>query len=368
MNMQINTAPLDSTVSRIYAAREALRETDPPRERLGASQIGHPCDRYLWLQFRWAKRKAWDGRMLRLFERGQMEEPRVVADLRRIGCVVSAFADESTGRQHEVNFHGGHFGGSMDGAVQGIPEAPATWHVLEIKTHNKASFAKLQKDGVAAAKPEHVAQMQTYMAGTGMDRALYVAVNKDTDEVYTERVRADPVQAAKLIARGLRIVEAPEPPPPISADPAWWQCKGCEMHALCHEQANHQGDAPDVNCRTCAHATPITSAGDTTAPLRPWRCELKGIPIKVATQCTGCDEHRHMPMLLRWAELVEADSSTNFVGYRNLLTGERFNQGGADASHRYSSAEINAANDKRLIGAKDVRETKAIDSRARVVA
>ena len=55
------------------------------RPHLGASEIGHECDRYLWLSFRWAKPADFDGRMLRLFDTGNHQEPRLIADLRAIG-------------------------------------------------------------------------------------------------------------------------------------------------------------------------------------------------------------------------------------------------------------------------------------------
>ena len=48
----------------------------------------------------------------------------------------------------------------------GIPEAPKTWHVLEFKTHNSKSFAKLEKEGVQKSNPMHYAQMQVYMGCT----------------------------------------------------------------------------------------------------------------------------------------------------------------------------------------------------------
>ena len=38
--------------------------------------------------------------------------------------------------------------------------------------------------------------MQIYMSLTGMTRAMYLAVNKDTDELYSERVNADADEAA----------------------------------------------------------------------------------------------------------------------------------------------------------------------------
>ena len=43
---------------------------------VGASSIGHKCERYLWYQFRWFFREKFNGRMLRLFDRGHREEAR----------------------------------------------------------------------------------------------------------------------------------------------------------------------------------------------------------------------------------------------------------------------------------------------------
>jgi hypothetical protein len=49
----------------------------------------------------------------------------------------------------------------------------------------------LEKKGVKVSKPMHWAQMQVYMLGTKIERALYVAVCKDDDRIYTERVKYD---------------------------------------------------------------------------------------------------------------------------------------------------------------------------------
>jgi hypothetical protein len=99
--------------------------------------------------------------------------------------------DPETGRQWQVVAHGGHFGGSLDAVAIGLKEAPKTWHVVEFKTHSAKSFRELVAKGVALAKPQHWAQMQIYMHLTGITRALYVAVCKDTDDLHIERVRAD---------------------------------------------------------------------------------------------------------------------------------------------------------------------------------
>ena len=59
------------TAALINAAHEAAQE--PPRPHMGCSLIGDPCERKLWLSFRWAVVERFDGRILRLFRRGQHE-------------------------------------------------------------------------------------------------------------------------------------------------------------------------------------------------------------------------------------------------------------------------------------------------------
>ena len=218
--------PPTPTLSAIYAAYEAARG-DGFREHLGASLIGKNCERALWFDFRWVTRAQFPGRILRLFETGQLEEARLVRNLRATGATVLDL-DPETGRQWQVTAHGGHFGGSLDAVAIGLKEAPKTWHVVEFKTHSAKSFRDLVAKGVALAKPQHWAQMQIYMHLTGITRALYVAVCKDTDDLHIERVRADSEAAGRLIEKARRIIEAKRPPVRISDDPAWWECRFCD--------------------------------------------------------------------------------------------------------------------------------------------
>src|SRR5690606_8070485 len=115
------------------------RQGDGYRAHLGGSVIGHPCRRYLWLSFRWARPASFPGRLLRLFQRGQLEEPVFVKELRQAGVEVWE-VDPDTGRQIRIALFGGHFSGSMDGVALGLLEAPKTPHLLEFKTHNAKSF------------------------------------------------------------------------------------------------------------------------------------------------------------------------------------------------------------------------------------
>lgn len=328
--------PRTQTTRAIYAWREAQEALQAPRQYLGASSIGHACTRYLWLSFRLAGRERFDGRMLRLFDRGQREEAVFVAELRGIGCEVHDVQPD--GSQFAVDAHGGHMRGHLDGAALGIPEAPATWHVLEFKTHSAKSFKDLQAKGVMVAKPMHYAQVQVYMHLTGMTRALYLAVNKDTDEIHQERIEHNAEHAKALLDRAERIIFGTEPPPRLSDDPAWFECKFCHFHGLCHGTA-----APATNCRTCAHSTPQRDGS--------WACERHDETLNFAEQLSGCPDHRHFPQLLAtWAEMVDASVEANWVKYRNLLNGQEFaNCEGSGADWR--SQEISACEDKSRIGA-----------------
>jgi hypothetical protein len=320
-----------ATVRAIYAAYEKRRAGEPCRGYLGASVIGHACDRYLWLSFRWAGAEAFDGRMLRLFEHGHHAEPRFVAELRMIGASVQEVGPD--GQQLAVQACRGHFHGHMDGKATGLPEAPKTPHVLEFKTHNAKSFKALQDKGVKDAKPMHWAQMQVYMLLADLTRAMYLAENKDTAELYEERVHLDKPAAEALIARAQRIVDAAEPPLRLSEDPAWYECKFCPFHQQCHGT-----EAPQVNCRTCAHSTPAEAG--------TWQCARYEQEIPLEFQRTGCEAHLFLPPLLARIGTPVDMNEDNGVVYQTA-DGRGFINGPAG----WSSAEIRACQDRRFLTA-----------------
>ena len=303
------------------------KQTEEPRPHLGASLLGHPCERWLWLSFRWAIREHFPGRMLRLFDRGKREEAVIVENLRRIGIDIHHTSADDGG-QLFVEL-APHVGGSLDGIIEsGVPGAEKTRHVAEFKTHNLKSFTELKQKGVFEAKRRHWCQMQCYMHGTGIKRALYVAVCKDNDELYTERVEYNPEMAKYIIDRGARIALTERMPAPLSTDPSWYQCKMCAAWKFCHE--THCIEADCVNCRTCAHVTP--------KPDGTWECE--NIPLfgmDAGEQLEGCTRHVLHPDLVPWCllgddedrdGLYEIDGKTVVNGCGgvlsvNLLNGER---------------------------------------------
>jgi hypothetical protein len=313
--------PLHSLAASIYRWREATAD-DGLRPHLGASLIGHPCGRYLWLTFRWAARPSWEGRMLRLFDRGQREEAVIVTELRGIGAEVSEC--QPNGDQWRVSACGGHFGGSLDGVARRLPGgSEINWELLEFKTHNAKSFKEVADKGVEKAKWQHYCQMQTYMALTGMTRANYIAVCKDDDSIYHERIHADAKTGRDMLDRAQSVIFAGEPLPKISDRPDWYQCKTCHYHGQCHGT-----EAPMPNCRTCAHVTPLE---DST-----WHCaryDAGNIPLE--HQRKGCGCHVLHPDLVPWP----MQDSPNRWEAVYLIDGVPVRNGEGDANV-YTSREI----------------------------
>lgn len=316
---------------------------DPFRAHLGGSIIGRPCDRALWYSFRWATHVQYKGQLLRLFQTGHLAEDRFVEDFRKIDIKVYE-VDPQTGKQFRVDACNKHFGGSFDGVGIGFVEAPNTWHLIEMKTHNDKSFNALLKQGVREAKPEHYVQMQSYMylAEPQLTRAYYIAVNKNNDALYGERVKLDKTVAKAAIDRAEAIIASDRPLKKISTDPSWYICKFCDHHAICHGQ-----QTPEVNCRTCLHSTPVKNG--------QWHCALYDAEIPDYQQKTGCDSHLYIPYLLdQFAEPV--DSGENWIRYRLKVNGEEFVTGSAD--NQFASSEIFNLTDKTLLADQNLKSIK----------
>ncbi|WP_309083758.1 oxidoreductase [Chelativorans sp.] len=308
------------TVVAIDAAVEAAEDRDFDHVVRGSS-IGHPCERHLWYRFRWAHEpEVFDGRKLRLFQTGHEEEARLVAYLALAGVKIEA-VDPATGEQWEVTALDGHFAGHLDGIATGILEAPTTPHLLECKTHNARSFAQLLRHGVAISKPEHVAQMQVYMHLKGLTRAFYLAKNKDTDELYGERIRYDAAQGSALLAKAERIRDANAAPARVSDDPSYYLCQAfnCPSYGVCHA-----GQFALRNCRTCLHSA-IGSAG-------AWYCARFDRVLTIEAQRVGCPNHLYLPSLVP-GEQVDADERAETITYR-MPDGSVW----ADGAHREGRA------------------------------
>lgn len=93
----------------------ASKQDDGLRTHLGASVVGKDCMREVWFSFHWTQSTRFEGRMLRLFERGQREEEVFVSLLKGAGA--SVWTHDANGKQFLVSLFGGHYGGSCDGEI-----------------------------------------------------------------------------------------------------------------------------------------------------------------------------------------------------------------------------------------------------------
>jgi CRISPR/Cas system-associated exonuclease Cas4 (RecB family) len=247
--------------------------TEPFRPYLGISGIGDPCMRKMWYGFRMCSERKFSPRQKRLFMRGHYEEPIIQKDLKKAGIICHVNQDN----QPEVVCGNGHIKGHVDDVLTNVPDAPKTPHLGEYKTHNDKSFKDMKKKGLIKSKPTHYAQMVCYMYLMKLKRGLYVAVNKNDDSRYYERISENIKFAKELIKKGIDVISTEVPPPKIG-NSTWYECKWCDYYMICHF-----GDTPLKNCRTCSFGD-IHDEGI-------WKCAKYKIELAFQQQQLGCTKH-----------------------------------------------------------------------------
>lgn len=282
---------------------DAYRSTkEGHRGHLGASGIGKDCARALWYDFRWIgedEREATadetgeenSARMLRLWNRGHLEEGRFIALLLMIGARV--VQQDTNGKQLRFKDCYGHYAGSMDGIVMGLPEQEELERWLaEFKTYNDKRFTELQKNGVEVQDEHYYVQMQQYMGKFGLPAGLFMAVNKNTDALYAEVVWFNKEVYERYRDRAPKIIFADAPPQKLrGASAGYFKCKMCNYKKACH-----LGRPVAKNCRTCAFSVPAKETDANGQGV--WRCrKFNNQALTLDAQAAGCDQHIPVPGL-----------------------------------------------------------------------
>ena len=305
--------PTNQTRAAIFAAYERARSNYEP-VGINVGDLGAECDRALWYAFRRASEpEKIEGRKLRIFDTGDIEEQRILDDLRSIGCAVGY-------QQERVRFVGGHVRGKTDAEAEDLPEHPARL-LVECKSSNDRGFKELQRLGVQKAKPYHYTQVQLYMHGRNLPMALYVCVNKNDDDIWAELVPYDAAYCARTLARAERIIRSDDPPSKLHDDPnakGAFVCKMCRHKGVCHD-----GDWARRHCRTCIHATALTESKDAC-----WDCAKWQKPLTLDEQAAGCSSHLFIPSLVPGKQ-VDADPDAETVTYQ-LRNGDTWVNGRAN--------------------------------------
>jgi len=300
-------APLPKvTPPTLRLIQQKLEEGHDDWESVGvpAGDIGLECDRQVWLNFRRASApEVIDWRKRRIFERGNIEEERLLDMLRLVDV-------EVWGEQDRVRAVGGHLRGKIDGRALGLIEASKTEHIVECKSAKQEVFRKVKKEGVKKGKPEHYATFQFYMFGLGIDRVLYLMSNKNDEDVHYERVEYDAEFALRQVARIERIIGMDEPPGRLCNKRDDFRGQFCRQAEVCWGEVR-----PRVHCRSCIHATPLMDGN------AGWDCARWSKPLSLAEQDAGCPSHLYIPAILVGYEQVDVDEAEETITYRTP-TGE----------------------------------------------
>lgn len=241
-----------------------------PRPYLGMSQLGHACDRYLVYYFRRMFIQYLTPQKMRIFERGDLEEPRIIRDLTQAGIMVFGTQDELIG-------FAGHCKGHIDGEALGVPGAPKTEHLLEFKTMKDSKFKEFKKKGLEKSHPGYWVQIHTYADKKGLSRILFVVTNKDTEERAYKRYHTDKSVAESAHERSVNIITAESLPDKI-AGPDYFECKWCAAFSICHGTT-----PPERNCRTCRHVEIENNGG--------WFCTKHEKKLNDDKPCKNYDDN-----------------------------------------------------------------------------
>lgn len=257
---------------------------DKFRTHLGMSGIGGDCRRKPWADFRWLKLEKKTGRTLRLLKRGHDEEAKIIAYLRGCGWIIKD-RDEH-GNQYKASGVNGHYGGSCDGFAAHpdyrTADGELIWFVLEIKTSQTGSaFTKLSEVGMADHKPVHFVQASSYARKFNLRYILYAAVNKNDDDIFWQIVKADYALAEDHEAIAADIINSPVAPPKVSNNRTHVACRMCHYPDICHS-----GQAPQKNCRSCRHSTPVEN--------KQWHCALANAILPKDFIPVGCDAYERI--------------------------------------------------------------------------
>jgi len=323
----------EGTVEAIY---EALRKqglhSRRRSERIGASAIGEECRRRTWYDYRWASpMEEFEGRTIRIFRRGDVEEDLVVKDLESAGIHVMPL-DPNTMKQWEFTNENGHFVAKLDGIAQNVPEAPKTWHSLEVKSMNEKRFKALVKKGLESAEPKYYWQCIAGMHFSGktnesrLTRCLFIAVNKNNEEIFVERLKYVAEQGKKIERLALDLTTTTDAPPKAGSGPDVFPCRFCPHTAVCHTKR-----FPTVSCRTCAFSEPVAAGG--------WYCHKHEKELSRDERIEACDKHVYLQTLVPWLEPVEMDRDAPAILFRDEETEKEF-WNGPSGRNSYPSREL----------------------------
>lgn len=197
------------------------------RRRLGLSQIRHNCNRFLWYKHHGYDEPVPDGRVLRLFELGNMIEDKVAKDLEQCGFII-----EKKQAPVEFSLNGITLTGSCDGVISGLIESSQP-HLWECKSMGAKGFKKLLSCKYEEYNPQYKGQVHSYMLGMGLTNAFATVYNKDTSELYQERIKLKKDWIIEKFQSVFEAIGQKNPPERLCRRATDFEAKWCPFYKTC---------------------------------------------------------------------------------------------------------------------------------------
>lgn len=203
-----------------------------PCRNIRASNLGHPCERYLYLLIKhWDEQKPHDVGLQNIFDLGNTLEEHTISNIKEAGFEVLTPTVRSwkidkpfiTGREDiRIKDENGEL----------LP--------VEIKGISPFEFDKLNTiDDFFKSKKAYIrgypAQLQAYMLYFGKEKGFFALTNKLTGQTKFIEMPFDYEYAESLLQKAERIYAALETNTPPDACDDISYCEGCSLAHICGE-------------------------------------------------------------------------------------------------------------------------------------
>lgn len=194
-----------------------------------ASEIGHPCEKYLVLmRTRWEEKTLHDVNLQFIFNEGNLHEDSVIRTLQNAGIQIIEQQRAFEWKKYRIT---GHVDGKIIIDNKAIP--------LEIKSMSPYMFDSINSvkdllDGKYAYLKKYPAQLTLYMLMDDKDEALFLFKNKVNGQLKEIPMTLDYEYGERLLKKVERInahVENNTLPEPIDWDE--YTCGGCGFNHIC---------------------------------------------------------------------------------------------------------------------------------------
>lgn len=197
------------------------------RRRLGLSQVGHSCPRFLWYKHHGFDEPVPDGRVLRLFELGNVIETQMDCDLTQAGFNIT-----DTQKHVEFTMDDITLTGSIDGIITGLVESNKP-HLWECKSMGSKGWKNLLKNGYENYSDVYKGQVHAYMLGLGLKKAFVTVYNKDTSELYQEMIDLKEDWIIGRLQDVFKAISQDHPPLRACPDADYFEAKFCNFYGEC---------------------------------------------------------------------------------------------------------------------------------------